>query len=303
MCRLLGVRKQAYYKHEDKLLQKMALESFVVKYVKEIRAKDPGIGGNKLWHMYRSTFGKNNSVGFNRFYDILDRYGLKVRKRPRRIRTTDSTHNLPVYPNLVRDLIPNNTCELIVSDITYVPMGVNPKTGRNNFCYLSLVTDAYSKEIIGYSVGETLDAKYPVEALNMAVRHYKGRDLSSLIHHSDRGMQYASYMYTRILKDNGIRISMTENGNPKENAIAERINNTIKNEFFKGMKFTCISELKTALSSAVSFYNNERPHWSLDGMTPSQASLCKGEIKKRWTSFRENAIKNKIGIANVMTSM
>lgn len=78
MCRLLGVSKQAYYKHEDKLLQKMALTSFVVKYVKEVRAKDPGIGGNKLWHMYRSTFGKENSVGFNRFYDILDRYGLKV---------------------------------------------------------------------------------------------------------------------------------------------------------------------------------------------------------------------------------
>lgn len=274
-------------------MQKLALESFVVEYVKSIRSKDPGIGGNKLWLMYHRLFGKDNGVGYNRFYDILDRHKLKVRKRPHRVKTTDSRHDSPVYPNLVKDLIPTRPCQLIVSDITYILIGEDPVTGKNIFCYLSVVTDAYSKEIIGHCVGETLDATYPLEALKMAIAHYGEKDLSSLIHHSDRGSQYASYAYTERLKDYKISISMTESGNPKENAIAERVNNTIKNELLKGMKFTNISEVKNAVKSAVNFYNHERPHWSLDGMTPSDAASQKGELKKRWLSYREAAIKNK----------
>lgn len=292
MCRLLGVSKQAYYKHVDKLTQKLALESFVVEYVQEVRRKDPGIGGNKLWLMYRTRFGEENSVGYNRFYDILDLYSLKVRKRRHRTSTTDSHHGYPVYPNLVRDFLPDAPCQLMVSDITYIFLGVNPQTGKNIFCYLSVVTDAYSKEIIGYSVGETLDARYPLEALEMAIKHYRGKDLSGLIHHSDRGVQYASSLYTERLKTCKIRISMTESGNPKENAIAERINNTIKNELLKGMEFNHVSQVKAAVAAAVDFYNHERPHWSLDGMTPSQAARCKGELRKRWKSYREKAIKN-----------
>lgn len=296
MCRLLGVSKQAYYKHEDKLMQKLALESFVVEYVKSIRSKDPGIGGNKLWLMYRSLFGKDNSVGYNRFYDILDRYKLKIRKRPHRVRTTDSSHDYPVYPNLVKDLIPTRPCQLIVCDITYILIGEEPVRGKNIFCYLSIVTDAYSKEIVGYCVGETLDTKYPLEALKMAIAHYGENDLSSLIHHSDRGSQYASYAYTGHLKDYKISISMTESGNPKENAIAERVNNTIKNELLKNMKFSSVSQVKAAVKLAIDFYNHERPHWSLDGMTPSEAASQKGELKKRWISYREKAIKNKVGM-------
>lgn len=241
MCRLLGVSKQAYYKHVDKLMQKLALESFVVEYVREIRRKDPGIGGNKLWLMYHTRFGEENSVGYNRFYDILDRYSLKVRKRYHRTRTTDSNHGYPVYPNLIKDLLPDASCQLMVSDITYISLGTNLETGKNIFCYLSVITDAYSKEIIGYSVGETLDARYPLEALEMAIDHYRGQDLSGLVHHSDRGVQYASSMYTERLKTCKIRISMTESGDPKENAIAERINNTIKNELLKDMEFNHVS--------------------------------------------------------------
>lgn len=296
MCRLLGVSKQAYYKHEDKLMQKLALESFVVEYVKSIRVKDPGIGGNKLWLMYHNLFGKENGVGYNRFYDILDRNGLKVRKRSHRTRTTDSDHDYPVYPNLVKDLIPTHSCELMVCDITYILIGEDPVTGKNIFCYLSVVTDAYSKEIIGYCVGETLEATYPLEALKMAIAHYGDKDLSSLIHHSDRGSQYASYAYTGHLKDYQISISMTESGNPKENAIAERVNNTIKNELLKDMTFTSVSEVKAAVKSAVDFYNHERPHWSLNGLTPSDAARQKGELKKKWISYREAAIKNKVGM-------
>lgn len=276
---------------------RLASESFVLEFVREIRQKAPGIGGNKLWLMYRTRFGEEHSVGYNRFYDILERYGLKVRKRKRRTATTDSRHDLPVYPNLVKELSPTRPCQLMVSDITYIPLGINQESERYTFCYLSLVTDYYTKEIIGYSVGNTLEAKYPEQALEMALRHYNGKDLSALIHHSDRGVQYASYAYTGRLKDCKIRISMTESGNPKDNAVAERVNNTIKNELLKGMVFSRISEVKVAVKAAVEFYNHERPHWSLDGMTPSQAAGCEGELKKRWISYRDIAIKRLNGIS------
>lgn len=297
MCRLLGVSKQAYYNHVDKLMFKLARESFVIEFIKEVRQKAPGIGGNKLWLMYRRRFGEEHSVGYNRFYDIIERYGLKVRKRRRRIATTDSNHDLPLYPNLVKELIPNRPCQVIVSDITYIPLWVNPVTGEYTFCYLSLVTDYYTKEIVGYSVGETLETIYPQEALEMAIRHYAGKDLSGLIHHSDRGVQYASYAYTARLKDCKIGISMTESGNPKDNAVAERVNNTIKNEFFKGMEFYGIRQVKEAVKAAVDFYNHERPHLSLEGMTPNQAAKCEGEMKKNWKSYREIAIKKQYGMA------
>lgn len=298
MCRLLGVSKQAYYKHVDKLMFKKAQEAFVVEFVKNVRGKDRGIGGNKLWMMYHNRFGAEHSVGYNRFYDILERYGLKVRKRKRCVSTTDSKHDLPLYPNLVKELIPTRPCQLIVSDITYIPL--TREGERQDFCFLSLVTDYYTKEIVGYSVGDTLETKYPLEALEMGLKHYKGKELSGLIHHSDRGVQYASYAYTVRLKDCKIGISMTESGNPKDNAVAERVNNTIKNEFLKGMEFHGISQVKEAVKAAVDFYNHERPHLSLEGMTPVQAAQCEGEMKKNWKSYREIAIKKLCGMAQTI---
>lgn len=298
MCRLLGVSKQAYYKHVDKLMFKKAQEAFVVEFVKNVRGKDRGIGGNKLWMMYHDRFGAEHSVGYNRFYDILERYGLKVRKRKRCVSTTDSKHDLPLYPNLVKELIPTRPCQLIVSDITYIPL--TREGERQDFCFLSLVTDYYTKEIVGYSVGDTLETKYPLEALEMGLKHYKGKELSGLIHHSDRGVQYASYAYTARLKDCKIGISMTESGNPKDNAVAERVNNTIKNEFLKGMEFHGISQVKEAVKAAVDFYNHERPHLSLEGMTPVQAAQCEGEMKKNWKSYREIAIKKLCGMAQTI---
>ena len=237
MCRLLGVTKQAYYKHGDSDMVKIAQEAFVVEFIKDIRKKDPGIGGNKLWIMYQKQFGASRSVGYNRFYDIVEKYNLKVRKVKRRVKTTDSTHDLPLYPNIVKDLLPTRPCQLVVSDITYIPYFLDPESGEYKFCYLALITDYYTKEIVGYSVAPTLEAIYAIEALKMALKHYDGHDLSQLIHHSDRGVQYASFAYTDLLKKYDIKISMTESGNPKDNAVAERVNSTIKNELLKGMSF------------------------------------------------------------------
>ena len=291
-CKLLGVSTQAYYKHGDTDLRKLAEEAFCVEYVKRIRQKDRGIGGGKLWQMYRKEFGDVHSVGYNRFYDIIEKYNLKVRKRKRRAKTTDSDHDLPLYPNLVKELIPLRPNQLWVSDITYMVIYLNAQPGEYDFCYLSLVTDYYTKEIIGWCVGETLEAKFAIEALEMALGRLGGRRDVDLIHHSDRGVQYASYAYTDILREHNIKISMTECGDPKDNAVAERVNGIVKNELLQGMSFFSIQEVRKALKAAIDFYNNERPHMSLDWRTPAEAALCTGELKKKWTSYREKAIKS-----------
>ena len=291
-CELLGVSTQAYYKHGDTDLRKLAEEAFCVEYIKRVRQKNHGIGGGKLWQMYKKEFGEDHSVGYNRFYDIIEKYDLKVRKKKRRAKTTDSDHNLPLYPNLVKELIPLRPNQLWVSDITYMVIYLNAQTGEYDFCYLSLVTDYYTKEIIGWCVGETLESKFAIEALNMALGRLSGIPASDLIHHSDRGVQYASYDYTNLLKKHHIKISMTECGDPKDNAVAERVNGIIKNELLMGMSFFSIEEVRKALKVAIDFYNNERPHMSLDWKTPAEAALCTGELEKKWKSYREFAIKS-----------
>ena len=272
-------------------MRKLAEEAFCVEFIKGVRQKNRGIGGGKLWQMYKREFGDEHSVGYNRFYDIIEKYGLKVRKKKRRAKTTDSDHDLPLYPNLVKELIPLRPNQLWVSDITYMVVYLNAETGEYDFCYLSLVTDYYTKEIIGWCVGDTLEAKFAIEALNMALSRLNGNPAEGLIHHSDRGVQYASFAYTDILKKNNIKISMTECGDPKDNAVAERVNGIIKNELLMGMAFFSIDEVRKALKVVIDFYNNERPHMSLDWKTPAEAALCTGELQKKWKSYREEAIK------------
>lgn len=292
LCELFGRSKQAYHKYdENAVLTKVAQEEFIIQYIHEVRKDDHGIGGTKLWHIYQKRFGANEPVGRDRFEDIVDKYRLKVRAKMRKPKTTDSTHGLPVYPNLIKDLIPVRPNELWVSDITYIPIWLSDN--EYVFCYLSLILDAYTEEIVGWSVGSTLETIYPLEALRMALRRIEGNADVNIIHHSDRGVQYASNEYTSLLRQYGFQISMTENGNPKENPQAERINNTIKNEMFKGVSFNSLREVINAITSAVDFYNNERPHMSINMMTPAEAAHCTGEIQKKWKSYRLIAIKSK----------
>ena len=247
------------------------------------------MGGCKIWKMYRRDFTGNNPLGRDLFEDIINKHNLKIRLKIRKPRTTDSTHGLPTYPNLVKDLIPTRPNQLWVSDITYITIWIDAY--HYTFCYLSLILDAYTEEIVGWSIGPTLDTTYPIQALVMALKRIEGQKNINLIHHSDRGCQYASTRYIKLLKDNNIRISMTETGDPKDNAQAERINSTMKNELLKNMRFSCIEEVIAAVGRAVNFYNDERPHMSIDMMTPAMAALCEGEIKKHWISYREKAIR------------
>lgn len=155
-----------------------------------------------------------------------------------------------------------------------------------------MISDCYTKEIISWYVGDTLEAWHSVECLLQAVETLAGEEPADLIHHSDRGIQYVSAAYTSVLYEAGIRISMTESGDPKDNAVAERLNNTIKNELFKDIKFHSMEEVRRAMTRAVDFFNNERPHMSLDNMTPRQAASYKGKINKKWTSYREKYLQN-----------
>ncbi len=300
LCRLLGVSKQAYFQRDENvLLKKIAQEDFALNYILDIRKKDPGIGGIKLWYMYKRDFTGNHPMGRDRFEELMDKYGLKVRKCMRKPRTTDSTHGLPVYPNLIKEFIPTAPNQLWVSDITYIPIWLD--SGSHSFCYLSLVLDAYTEEIVGWCVGPTLDTEYPIHALHMALMRL--RDIPKedivLIHHSDRGLQYSSKRYVELLAEYGVRVSMTENGDPKENAQAERINNTMKNELLKDMRFKSLGEVTMSICAAVDFYNEQRPHMSIDMMTPRQAAACTGELRKRWISYRELYIKESHNSQNI----
>lgn len=292
LCGLFGKSKQAYYKHDaDVEMRRLAMEELTVRYIEDVRDKDRGIGGLKIWLMYIKAFGAASAIGRDRFCEIFDRYGYKLRRRKRTTRTTDSTHGNPTYPNLIKALIPTRMGEVIVSDITYIPM-VDSVTGERTFCYASLVLDSYTKILLGYSVGPTLETSYPLEALYMAIEVLKahGIDHSSTIHHSDRGAQYTSADYTEVLHQYGIHISMTETGNPKDNPEAERINNTLKNELFKDLIFHTIEDVRKAMEKAVPFYNRKRPHRSIEMLTPLEAAERTGRFKRGWKSYREQAI-------------
>lgn len=292
LCGLSGVTRQAFYKRDDDLLfRRLALERFVVHFVHEIRELDPGMGSDNLWHMYKNRFSDDYRIGRDAFRSILHEQGLNIRQRHRAVRTTDSRHNLPVYPNLVKNVIPMRPNHIWVSDITYIPIEDSSARLGYRFCFLTLIMDAYSKRILGHYVAPTLEAEYCIKALKMALGTLPEGFDDTLIHHSDRGCQYASADYIKQLTSHQIVPSMTESGNPKDNAMAERINSTIKNELLYRKTFTSQHQVKEAVDKAILFYNMERPHSSLDRLTPEQAHGMQGEMKRHWHSWREEAIK------------
>ena len=193
LCALSGVTRQAFYKHDDDLLfRRLALEQFVVQFVRSVREKDPKMGSDNLWRMYRERFNDEYRVGRDVFRSILHERGLHIRKRQRATRTTDSRHNLPTYPNLVKNVIPMRPNQIWVSDITYIPIEDPEARLGYRFCFLTIIMDAYSKRIVGWYVAPTLEAVYSLKALKMATGTLPEGFDETLIHHSDRGCQYAS---------------------------------------------------------------------------------------------------------------
>jgi putative transposase len=282
VCRLLGYTRQAYYQYQ-KLSANWALkEDLVIQQVIRHRVIQPRLGGRKLLELME-PFMKDHAIDMGRdlLFDLLRDNDLLIRRRKRnKPFTTDSNHWMKKYPDLIRKIVLSRADELWVSDITYIQL---PK---KEFGYLSLVTDAYSRKIVGFCMNHNLSADGPLSALKMAL---KGRTHTGpLIHHSDRGSQYCSDAYVNLLREHSVTISMTQSGNPKDNAIAERVNGILKQELLKDV-YPNMKQACQGVISAVDIYNKVRPHSSIDMMTPEKAHTITGAIVRRWKirSFKQ----------------
>ena len=252
-------------------------DTVVLKRVKEIREQMPRIGTRKLYHMLTETLKEHKiKIGRDKLFDLLEEYAMLVRRRKRKkVSTTDSNHPFRKYPNLVRELQAIRPNQLWVSDITYIRL-------IDEFCYLSLVTDAYSRKIVGYCLYPTLQKEGPVAALKMGLSSLPATTTDSLIHHSDRGRQYCCDAYVNVLMERKVIISMTEKGDPYENALAERVNRTMKDEFLLDKGFDSFELASAAVNKAVNTYNTLRPHDSCNRLTPDAAHQQQGPLPMKW---------------------
>ena len=281
LCAWFGVTRQAYYQHFWSMTDHVIEEDLIVQEVLQIRKNHRWMGGRKLYEkLYPFMLEHQIKMGRDAFFDLLSYHGLLIRRRKRRIVTTNSSHWLRKYPNLIRDFVPTAPNQLWVSDITYWKI-------NNKDVYINLITDAYSRYIVGYHGAPTLEAIESIKALKMALKTMKNNQPESLIHHSDRGVQYCSSDYVKLLQDNGIEISMTENGDPLENAIAERINGIIKNEYLIDYSVDNIGNAQQLLKKAVELYNYDRPHMSIGNLTPAHVYYSKTTLKteRLWKNY------------------
>lgn len=281
LCGWFGVTRQAYYQNSWKAIETTLEEELIIQEVKQIRKNHRRMGARKL-HDKLQSFMLEHSIKMGRdaLFDLLSANHMLVRKRKRRVQTTNSFHWLRKYPNLIREFIPTAPNQLWVSDITYWKI-------RDRHVYISFITDAYSHKIVGYHLAETLEAIASIQALEMALSGLVPDCHFQLIHHSDRGIQYCSSEYVKLLQDYDIKISMTENGDPLENAIAERVNGIIKDEYLYDRQVNSMKEAKALLNSVVELYNTDRPHMSIGNFTPEQIHHSKNPIKteKLWKNY------------------
>jgi len=276
ICVLFGVTRQACYQYQWSFMEQSTEDTLLLILIKEIRYRHPRLGGRKLYELLQQSLLEHQiKMGRDALFDLLSRYGLLVRKRKRRIYTTQSFHHYKKHSNLIKNKpMPIKANEIWVSDITYL------KTA-NGFVYVSFITDAYSRKIVGYYVADTLEAVHSIEALKMALSSFT-EPLPNLIHHSDRGVQYCCDAYVKMLEGHQVQISMTESGDPLDNAIAERVNGILKDEYLLNKQILNLLDAEKELSKSVKMYNTERPHMSINMLTPDEAHQKTGEIKRVW---------------------
>ena len=258
-CNLFGCDRQVYYRSKKRVKKHQHRALLVVELIRPIRNRMPRIGGKKLYHMLKKEL-NGLGVGRDKFFDILRANHLLVRPKRRYQVTTNSHHRFRKHKNLIENLSVSRPEQVWVSDITYIGDRKHPK-------YLALVTDSYSKKIVGYNVSESLSLSGSLQALKMALRSRKYKD-EDLIHHSDRGFQYCSAEYQQLLKKNKIKCSMTEKYDPYQNATAERINGILKQEFILGVNIKDVSLMRKLIKESINIYNKERPHLSCSLHTP-----------------------------------
>jgi len=278
LCTLSGYSRQAYYKGHIVKEQQVFVGEVIIEKVKAYRKIQPRIGGRKLLLML-SPFMQEQQLKMSRdaFFTLLRRHWLLIGKRGRgKPKTTDSSNWMRKYPDLAKGLSPVCAGGLWVSDITYIDL-------TEGHCYLSLVTDAYSRKIVGYHLSDNLYASGAVAALEMAIRGCN--DTTGLIHHSDRGSQYCCNDYVGILQKHQIGISTTQSGDPRENAIAERVNGILKTEVLKQDIFTDMASASAAIKEAINTYNYLRPHSSIGMLTPALAHRAYGGLERYWKNY------------------
>lgn len=289
LCILFGKTRHAYYDRQWRVSDHGLKDDIVLQNVMLIRKELPRLGTHKLHIKLKDPLKSHNIViGRDYLFDLMRDHNLQIRIRRRHTLTTNSRHWMHKYANLIKDLDVYRPEQLWVSDITYIRLS-------DRWGYLSLITDAYSRQIMGFAFRTDLSSLGCIDALNMALqaRKYTGSDL---IHHSDRGCQYCSKGYVEILTNQQIAISMTQNGDPYENALAERVNRTIKSEFGLYTSRKGVKETTAKIRDSITAYNEIRPHSSIDFLTPKQAHNCSGKLQKHWKSNAERA-KNKLCIA------
>jgi len=239
----------------------LKLEQQILNIVRRRRKSLPREGVRKLIKSLDKDFIKANlKVGRDTLFNVLRKHKMLTLRKKYRMRTTNSHHRFYKYRNIIKDIEINRPDQVWVSDITYI------RTVKG-FCYLALITDMYSRRIVGYDLSDSLELNGCVRALNKAI--YQAKNFKQLIHHSDRGIQYCSNVYTQILKRKKIDISMTEENHCYENAMAERVNGILKDEFYLDQTFTNVAHAKRAAKNAIKLYNEIRLHLSLDYKTPN----------------------------------
>lgn len=293
LCRLFGCTRQAYYERERYISRRHLEEAMVVSLVEEARKDFPRMGCRKLLVYLQDRLQQAGlEVGRDAFIELLNHNGMLVRRRRAHRRTTYSSHWMRKYPNLIRNFTPTAPNQLWVSDITYIET-------KGRFLYLSLVTDAYSRKIVGWVLAPTLDSRYTVAALRMAVKMLpKGHQ--GLIHHSDRGVQYCCGDYVRELTSHHIQISMTESGDPLENAIAERVNGILKSEWLSNIPPKSAQEMLPLVQRIITLYNEQRPHQSISYQTPASVHEGGISVERKWKNYYP--VKEKDKTSAIFTS-
>ncbi len=262
VCNFFDKTRQAFYQAKRCEQKNIFIENTIVQLVKERRRKLPKSGGRKMYSLLKDDLKNlNKSIGRDKFFDILRRNELLIHRKKNFVRTTNSNHLFRRYHNLIKDLSVSRANQVFVSDITYIRTS-------NGFLYLALVTDLYSRKILGYDLSNSLSIEGSLRAVKMATKNLK--TTGELIHHSDRGIQYCCHEYVSFLTEKNIKISMTEENHCYENAVAERINGILKEEFMLGHTFKNDIQANQAVVEAVKSYNELRPHTSLGYLTPTQ---------------------------------
>lgn len=253
----------------------------VLDQVRQLRKTSPRMGARKL-HALLTDFLLEHQIKMGRdaLFDLLASNYMLVRRKRRKVPTTQSGHWFKRYPNLIEDLQVERINQLWVSDITYIRT-------KQGFLYLSMITDACSHKIVGYDLADNLESINAVKALKMAISNALNQQstLKDLIHHSDQGFQYCSPRYVDLLKYHSISISMSDKGQPQQNPIAERINGIIKHEYLLIHDFNNKLHVQQVLNETVETYNNHRPHMSCNMLTPEQAHKYGKSLKKCWKNY------------------